>query len=80
MNTNNMKSTWPTPAPRFGDLTFAGGIKAALGVTQIFASALGVTQILAFLDTNMLVYQTRNCGVGGQRKDPKRMVLHRSVI
>ena len=44
--------------------------------------ALGVTQILAFLDTNMLVPPTRNCGVGGlsQREDPTRMVLRRSGI
>ena len=36
-----------------------------LGVTQILAFALGETQILVFLDTNMLVSPTRNCGVWG---------------
>ena len=80
------------PAPRVGDPTppifhlLALGVGVgvtqilALGVTQILA--LGVTQILAFLDTNMLVSPTRNCGVGGlsQRKDPRQMVLRRSGI
>ena len=43
-----------------------------LRVTQILSLALGVTQILAFLNTNMFVSTTRNCGVGGisQHKDP----------
>ena len=65
-----MKSTCQTPASRAGD------------PRQILAFALGVTQILAFLDTNMLVYPMQNCGVGGlsQREDQTRMVLHRSGI
>ena len=37
----------------------------ALGVTQILGLALGVMQILAFLDTNMFVSPTENCGLGG---------------
>ena len=43
-----------------------------VGVAQILGLALGITQILAFLDNNMLVYPTQNCGVGGlsQHKDP----------
>ena len=47
-----------------------------------FSVHIGVTQILAFLDTNMLVSPTRNCGVGdlSQHKDPTRMVLRRSGI
>ena len=54
----------------------------ALGITQILRLALGVTHILAFLDTNMLVSPTRNCGVGGliQFKDPTQMVLRRIRI
>ena len=54
----------------------------ALGVTQLLCFALGVTQILAFLDINMFVYQTQNCGVGGlsQRQEQMQMVLHRSRI
>ena len=36
----------------------------ALGVMQILYFALRVSQIFEFLDTNMLVYPTRNCGVG----------------
>ena len=53
-----------------------------LGVTQILGLALGVTQILAFLDTNMFVSPTQNCGVGGlsQRKDPTQIVLCHSGI
>ena len=49
---------------------------------QILAFALGVTQILAFLDTNLLVCPTQNCGAGGlsQRQDPMQMVLRRSGI
>ena len=43
---------------------------------------LGVTQILVFLDTNMLVSLTRNCGIGGlsHREDPTRMILRHSGI
>ena len=54
----------------------------ALGVRQILCFACGVTQILAFLDTNMLVYPTQNCGFGGlsQRQDLTPMVLRRSGI
>ena len=53
-----------------------------LGVMQILAFALGVTQILAFLDTNVLVKVTHNCGIGGasQSQDPTRMVLRRRGI
>ena len=42
---------------------------------QIFKFTLGVTQILAFLDTNMLVWVTQNCGVLGpsQRQYPTGM-------
>ena len=38
--------------------------------------------MLAFLDTNILVFPMRNCDVGGlrQSKDPMRMVLRRSGI
>ena len=50
MSTNNMKCTWPTQ-------NFSIGSR--------WGFALGVTQILAFLHTNMLVYPTQNCGVGG---------------
>ena len=51
-------------------------------VWQILGLALGIMQILAFLNTNMLVYPKRNCGVEGlsQCKDPMRMVLRRSGI
>ena len=80
INTKNMKCTWPTPAPFVGDPTPPIFHLVALGVTQILAFAFGLTQILEFLDTNMLVYPTRNCGVGGlsQRQDPTQMVLRRS--
>ena len=74
--TNNMKSTWPTPAPPLGT-------KRHLYYTCVHRGlALRVAQILAFLDTNMLVSQTRNCGVGGlsQCEDPSRMVLRHSGI
>ena len=49
MDTNNMKSTWPTPAPRVGD--------PMRPIFHLLALVfmLGVTQILVFLDTNMLV-------------------------
>ena len=48
----------------------------------MLAFALEVTQILAFLDTNMLVSPTQNCGLGdlSQCEDPMRMVLRRSGI
>ena len=74
IDTNNMKLTWSTPAPWVGGWRW--------GKTQILAFALGVTQIVVFLNTNMLVSPTRNCGVGGlsQCEDPRRMVLHRSGI
>ena len=54
----------------------------ALGETQFLCFAWVVMQIIAFLDTNMLVYPTQNCGIGGlsQRQDPMRMVLRRSGI
>ena len=59
IDTNNMKCTCPTPAPRVGDPTPPIFHLLALGVgvgeTQILVFALGGTQILAFLDTNMLV-------------------------
>ena len=35
-----------------------------LGEMQILGLVSGVTQIFAFLDTNMLVYPTQNCGIG----------------
>ena len=46
------------------------------------ADALGVTQMLAFLDTNMLVSPTRNCGVWGLRQceDQTQLALRRSGI
>ena len=81
-----MKCTWPTRKFCVGDPTqpifhwLAFGF--CIGVTQILYFALGVTQTLAFLDTNMLVSSTPNCGVWGlsQRKDPLQMVLRRSGI
>ena len=44
--------------------------------------ALGVTQILAFLNANILVSPTQNCGVGGlsQCQDPMQMALPHSGI
>ena len=53
-----------------------------LGETQILDLASGETHIFALLDTNMLVYQAQNCGVGGlsQRQDLTPMVLRRSGI
>ena len=71
-----MKSTWPMPAIHVRDTMPPMFHLLALGVDvggkQILAFVLGVTQILAFLDNNMLVSPTRNCGVGGlsQRADP----------
>ena len=58
MSTNNMKCTWPTRK-----LCNLYSIGSSLGFT------LGVMQILAFLDTNMLVSQTRNSRVS---IDPQR--------
>ena len=40
----------------------------ALGVTLVLLFALGVTQILAFLDTNMLVFPPRNFALDSQRE------------
>ena len=37
-------------------------------------------QILAFLDTNMLVYPTQNFGLDHQREDPTQVILHHSGI
>ena len=37
---------------------------------QIFDLASGVKQIFAFLDTNMLVNLTQNCGIGGSKPTP----------
>ena len=37
----------------------------ALGVMQILTFTLGITQILAFLDTNMLVFPTLILAFGG---------------
>ena len=55
-----MKCTWPTRRFCIGDPT-----------QPIFNwLALGVTQILAFLDTNMLVYPMQNCGIGGLTQGP----------
>ena len=39
----------------------------ALRIMQIFAFTLCVMQILAFLDTNMLAFPTRNCGIWGSK-------------
>ena len=81
MNTNNMKSTWPMPAPRVGAPTPLIFHLLALGVgvggNTNLGFALGVTQVLAFFDTNMLVSPMQNCDVGGlsQHKNPTRMVL-----
>ena len=72
-----MKCTWPMqPIFHLFTLGFCVGGNANLYF------ALGVRQILAFLDTNMLVSPTQNCGVGGlsQRQDPTQMVLRRSGI
>ena len=57
MDTNNMKSTWPTPAPSVGEPTPPIFHQLALGVglTQILAFALGLTQILAFLEQREIV-------------------------
>ena len=54
----------------------------ALGLMQILGLTSGVMQILVFLDTNMFVSPSRDCGFGGlsQRKDLTRMVLRRSGI
>ena len=68
MSTNNMKCTWPIQKLCVGDPAqpifhwFALGF--ALGVAQILFFALGVTPILAFLDTNMLVYPKQNFALG----------------
>ena len=53
-----------------------------VGGNTNFRFGVGVTQILAFLDTNMFVSPTQNCGVGGlsQRKDPTQIVLCHSGI
>ena len=84
-----MKSTWPTQNSCVGDQTppifhllmFGVGVggnanfSVQVGGSATLAFVLGVMQILAFLDTNMLVYPTRNCSIGGlsQCKDPMRM-------
>ena len=68
-DTNNMKSTWQTPAPHVGDPTPPIFHLLVLGVcvggNTNFSVCVGVTPILAFLDTHMLVSPMRNCGVGG---------------
>ena len=76
INTKKKKCTWPMPAPRVGDPTPPIFHLLALGVgvggNANFSVHIGVMQILAFLDTNILVSPTQNCGVGGlsQREDP----------
>ena len=57
-------------------------VGVVIGGNANFSIRIGVMQILAFLDTNMLVSPTRNCGDGGlsQCEDPTRMLLHRSGI
>ena len=69
-----MKCTWPTQ-PIFHWLAFG----FCVGGNANVMFRIGVTQILAFLGTNMLVYPTQNCGVGGlsQSEDPTRMFLRR---
>ena len=54
----------------------------ALGETQILGLASGVMEILAFLDTNVLVYPTQNCGIWGlsHLQDPRPMVSRHSGI
>ena len=54
----------------------------AFGEMQILDLVSGETQIFALLDTNMLVYPTQNCGVGGLSlcQDPTQMVFRRSGI
>ena len=71
MDTNNMKSTWPMPAPCVGAQRQLYISPARVGSTN-FNVCVGITHILAFLDTNMLVSPTQNCGIGGlsQREDP----------
>ena len=34
---------------------------------ELLGFTFGVTQMFAFLDTNMLVFPTRKCGVGGSK-------------
>ena len=83
MSTNNMKCTWPTQKFCVGDPTQPIFHWLALGFcvggNANFIFCIGCN---AFLDTNMLLSQTRNCGIGGisQRQDPTQMVLRRSGI
>ena len=79
--TNNMKSTWPMPAPRIGDPMRPIFQLLTLGVcvrgNANFRVRVGGNANFGFLDTNMLVSPMRNCGIGGlsQREDPTRVVL-----
>ena len=54
MDTNNLKYTWPSPAPHVGDPTQPIFPPASIGGNTNLAFPFGVMQILAFLDTNML--------------------------
>ena len=72
----NMKCTWPAPAPRIGDPMppifhlLALGVGAG-GNTNYRVSRWG-TQILAFIDTNMLVYCQHefSCWEGDPMQNP----------
>ena len=82
-----MKCTWPTRKFWVGDPTQPIFHWLALGFcvggnANFMFRVGGVRQILAFLDTNMLVSPTQNCGAGSvsQRRDPTQMVLRRSGI
>ena len=86
INTKNMKCTCPTPAPCVGDPMPPIFNWLALGVgvggNANFSARVGSNANLVFLDTNMLISPTRDCGVGGlsQCEDPTGMFLRRSGI
>ena len=87
MDTNNIKSLWPMPAPCVGDPTPPIFHLLALGVgvgdnANFSVRVGGNANLSIFRYQHIGVSPMRNCGVGGlsQREDPSRMVLHRSGI
>ena len=81
-----MKSTWPMQELCVWDQTppifHLLALVFDVGGNTNFTVCVGGNANFTFLDTKMLVFPMRNCGVGGvcQRQDPTQMVLRRSGI
>ena len=87
MDTNSMKSTWPTSAPCVGDpmppIFHLLELEVGVGGNANFSVCVGGNaNFSVFGIKSQHVSPTRNCGVGGlsQCEDPTRMVLRCSGI